>query len=184
MAFFRLCFLAFPFGFCSSQRRGEFESTSILHEGLKEVANEYEFAVIDCPPSLSMAAWNCLKAAPNVIIPSETSIKSVLAMQGLLQAINLINARNKNVQILGVLPCKVKRNTIHDRECLEVLRSDCPVHIFDSMIHETVKLREALGVCEPIDRYAATSKAAEEYAAFTDELLNRMQGERYESEAA
>lgn len=143
-----------------------------LNTLLSDFENDYDYILIDCPPSLSILAVNALFASDMVIIPM---LMEVLSLQGLDQIIQTIekinNTYKKSIKILGVLPVMVdKRRKLSD-EVKEYILDNYDLRIFESMIRNNVKASEAPSFGHSVVVYSPSSNSAKDYIAFANEIL-------------
>jgi chromosome partitioning protein len=99
-------------------------TSTLLRDRLEAIRQEYDFILIDCPPSLNILTSNALTAADLVLIPVKTDILSILGISILLEDIEGVMARdNHGLRIWGVLPTIYNRNLNNDKEAMQALRA-------------------------------------------------------------
>ncbi len=145
----------------------------ILRDALQEL-QEYQFIIIDCPPSLSIFTINALVSATHVIIPAQAEKFSIDGMTGLKNTINSIKRRiNPDLKIAGALITQIRPRTILTRTILPVISQFFPV--FKTSISQGVVIGESHLAKKSILDYAPDSTQAKEYISFTEELLNELE---------
>jgi chromosome partitioning protein len=145
----------------------------ILRDVLEGRVDEYDYALIDCPPNLGLLTVNGLVAANNVIIPVQTQYYAMKGLNNLVKVINMIRMKlNRDLKILGLLPTFFDGRTNLARDMLDELRVVGDHHVFGSIIRTTVKLGEAPLVGKPITTYAGTSEAAKTYRNLAREVID------------
>jgi len=145
-----------------------------LREALRGWANDnYDYVLIDCPPTLGLLTINGLVAAEGVIIPVQTQYYALKGFQALVNVIEQIRNKglNSNLRILGLLPTFFDGRTLLGRDMLQEMRELGDHHIFDSMIKQTVRLGEAPLVGRPVTVYATNSDAARSYRGLAREVI-------------
>jgi len=145
----------------------------ILRDAIQDL-KEYQFIVIDCPPSLSIFTINALVAATHVVIPAQAEKFSIDGMTGLKNTINSIKRRiNPDLKIAGALITQIRPRTILTRTILPVISQFFPV--FKTSISQGVVIGESHLAKKSILDYAPDSNQAQEYWNFTEELLNELE---------
>ncbi len=145
-----------------------------LREALQGWAHEnYDYVLVDCPPTLGLLTINALVASDGVIIPVQTQYYALKGFQALVNVIDQIRNRglNTDLRILGLLPTFFDARTLLARDMLEELRSMGDHHIFQNMVKQTVRLGEAPLVGRPITAYATNSDAARAYRGLAREVI-------------
>ncbi len=144
-----------------------------LREALDNwVDQHYDFALIDCPPTLGLLTINALVAARSVIIPVQTQYYALKGLTALVKVINTIRAKlNRDLRVLGLLPTFYDGRTILGREMLDELRELGDHHVFNTIVRNTVKLGEAPLTGRPITSYASSSDAARTYRELAREVI-------------
>ena len=135
--------------------------------------DQYEYVIIDCPPTLGLLTINALVAAQGVIIPVQTQYYALKGFTALVNVINQIRTKglNPELRILGLLPTFFDKRTLLGRDMLQELRDLGDHHIFDNMIKQTVRLGEAPLVGRPVTAYATNSEAARTYRGLAREVI-------------
>lgn len=145
----------------------------IIRDSLQDVG-EYEFVVMDCPPSLSLFTINALVAATHVVVPAQAEKFSIDGMSGLQTTINSIKKRiNPDLSIAGALITQIKPKTVLTKTILPVVSQFFTV--FKSTISVGVNVGESHLARKSIFDYSPDSKQAKEYMAFIEELLNELE---------
>jgi chromosome partitioning protein len=150
-----------------------FDRERVLKAILGPLKRSYDYILIDCPPSLGILTINALTAATEVIIPMETDY---LAMRGtgilMNKTIKKVKMKlNPKLKIVGILPTMHNSRTIHAREVLAKLREHFTTLVFDTVIKESVILKEASVGSFSILEYAGKSEAAESYRNLSKEVI-------------
>lgn len=145
---------------------------SRLSEALSKVRDDYDFAVIDCPPTLGVLTQNALIASDAVILAIETSF---LALHGVGRMLGLVKeVRKKHPIRVFALATMFDRRTNFAHEVLDNMKEYFTDMMFDTVIRQNVRLKEAASSGEPIINYDSRSYGAEDYTALTNELLSRI----------
>jgi chromosome partitioning protein len=135
--------------------------------------DNYDYIIIDCPPTLGLLTLNALVAAQGVIIPVQTQYYALKGFTALVNVITQIRTKglNPELRILGLLPTFFDGRTILARDMLQELRDLGDHHIFQNMIKQTVRLGEAPLVGRPVTAYATNSDAARTYRGLAREVI-------------
>jgi chromosome partitioning protein len=149
----------------------------VLSEQLNTVKDEYDICVIDCAPSLGLLTLNALVASTDVVVPVQVHYYAMEGLKQLMQTINIIRERFHpcEVKILGLLLTFVETRTTLSRQIQQQMREFFGDLVFNAVIHRAVKLAEAPSAGESVITYAPESKAADEYNALAEEILNARQ---------
>ncbi|MCK4952105.1 MAG: AAA family ATPase [Gammaproteobacteria bacterium] len=148
------------------------ERDRLLGMLLEQVENDYDYVIIDCPPSLGLLSINALLAADQVIMPVEMSLFSLDGIHRLRETIDMISAQYDLNIPFTLLPTMVDLRTRLTREFLEHIENNYkPEEISDIHIHHTVRLKEAVCNGTPIIDYAPNSIAANDYDQLADEVI-------------
>ena len=146
---------------------------SRLRSALRPHLNKYDFALIDCPPSLGILTVNALAACQEVLIPMTCEYFSMLGVSLLLQTIEEMREEiNPELRVLGILPTRFNR-TVHAREVLARTRAELgdTLRIFDP-IPESTRVKEASALGETIYQHAPESPVAEAYEKLVKEVIS------------
>jgi len=144
-----------------------------LSEAVDEWAqSQYDYILIDCPPTLGLLTINGLVAANGVIIPVQTQYYALKGLAALAKVIATIRSKlNKNLRVMGLLPTFYDSRTVLGREMLEEMREHGDNHVFDTIIRNAVKLGEAPLTGRPITEYASNSDAANNFRELAKEVM-------------
>jgi chromosome partitioning protein len=144
-----------------------------LKNALKEVREEFDFLIIDCPPSLGLITVNSLTASDSVLVPLQCEYYPMEGLSQLLKTIKLIkNSLNPWLKIEGILLTMFdKRNNISHQVTEEVRKHFGPM-VFNTIIPRNVRLSECPSFGKPIILYDADSRGAESYLDLAKEVLS------------
>jgi chromosome partitioning protein len=144
-----------------------------LEKALKPVARDYDYILIDTPPSLGLLTINALTASEGVIVPVQCEYLSLRGLLQLERTLDMIRENlNPRVRILGILPTLLDKRTIHGREAVEVLRENFGTLVFDTTVTKTIRFAEAPVRGMSVIKYDPKGKAAEAYRSLAREVLN------------
>lgn len=144
----------------------------LLKEKLTEVRNEYDFVIIDCPPSLGLLNTNALTAADSVIIPVQCEYYALEGLTQLLSTIRLVQRLfNPSLVIEGVLLTMFDARTKLSVEVQQEVRKYFKERVYRSYIPRNVKLSEAPSRGQSIFEYDTRSEGAKAYASLAKEVI-------------
>jgi chromosome partitioning protein len=146
----------------------------ILKNHLHKLDVKWDYCLIDTPPALGLLSLNALSASHSVLIPVETRI---MALQGLMQLTKTIQAvrerLNQNLEILGVLPCRVDKRTRLSQDVMQELKKRLGDKLLPVHIRESVKIAKSPSFCEPITIYDSKGAGAEDFRALAKLIMTR-----------
>ena len=145
----------------------------IFKDILKSIEDDYDYIIIDCPPSLGLITLNALTASKSVIIPIQCEY---FALEGLGKLLNTIKGvqqvHNKNLEIEGILLTMFDSRLRLSKQVKEDVKKHFGSMVFQSVIPRNVSLGEAPSYGESIIEYNATSKGSKSYIKFAQEIIN------------
>jgi chromosome partitioning protein len=145
-----------------------------LGKALALVDSQYQYIVIDCPPSLGLLTLNCLVAAQGVLIPVQAEYLAMEGMSRLLDTMNLVRkGLNMALAVEGVLITMYSSRLSLAQQVAEEVRSYFKEQVFDTVVPRSVRLAEAPSFGKTIFGYDAHSAGAQAYLALADEVLAR-----------
>lgn len=163
--------------FNKEKQQEDFHKNIQLKNKLDEIREEYDYIIIDCPPSLALLTTNALTASDSVIIPVQCEF---YALEGIMQLINTIIIAQKNLNpkldIEGVLLTMLDSRTNLGLEVVEDIRSYFKERVYDTIIPRLISLAEAPSYGKPIMDYNPNSRGSEAYIALAKEVIDRNVG--------
>lgn len=157
-----------------SNREPGFVKTSQLKRHIQKIKDNYDYVIIDCPPSLGVLTVNALAASDSVIIPVQCEF---FALEGVMQLMNTIMMAKKKVnpslEIEGVLLTMLYSRTNLGLEVVENIRGFFKERVYDTIIPRLVRLSEAPSHGKPIAAYDPTSKGTLAYLNLAKEVILR-----------
>ncbi len=144
-----------------------------LQKALEAVQGDYDFMLVDTPPSLGLLTINALTAATKVIVPVQCEY---LSMRGLIQLQNTLamirENLNPDVDIEGIVPTLVDTRTLHAKEAIELLEENFGDRVFASRIRKTIRFAEAPVKGMSVLKYDPDGLAAHSYRQLAKEVLS------------
>ncbi len=145
----------------------------LLKEAL-EGLDEYDFILIDCPPSLGVLTLNALTFAREIFIPLQVQFLPFHGMYNLFEAVQTVKKRlNKDIDVTGIIGTMYNASKSINREVIEETQKRLPGKLFETLIRENVSLQEAPSWGKTIFEYKPDSNGAVDYGNLTDEILVR-----------
>lgn len=146
----------------------------ILKDALAQVKEEYDFIIIDCPPSLNMLTVNALSASDSVLVPIQCEYYALEGLSQLMHTINLVKTRlNSNLEIEGIVFTMFDSRTNLSLQVVENVKDNLNQRIYKTIIPRNVRLAEAPSHGLPINLYDPRSTGAEAYKNLAIEVINR-----------
>ena len=146
-----------------------------LKTALAEVANDYDFVLIDCPPSLSMLTLNGLCSAHGVIVPMQCEYFALEGLTDLVNTIKQVHANlNRDLQIIGLLRVMFDPRITLQMQVSDQLKSHFGDKVFDSVIPRNVRLAEAPSYGLPGVVFDPNAKGSQAFLAFAGEMVQRI----------
>ena len=137
------------------------------------VRPEYDFIIIDCPPSLSMLTVNAMTAADTVIVPIQCEFYALEGLTQLIYTIDLIKKQlNKHLQIEGVVFTMYDSRNNLSQEVVDNVKNNLDQLIYNTVVPRNVRLAEAPSYGLPINIYDSRSTGAEAYRKLAEEVMN------------
>ena len=148
-----------------------------LRDALAEVAHDYDYIFIDCPPSLGFLTLNGLAAAHAVLIPIQCEF---YALEGVAQLMNTIGLVQESVNpalgVQGVVMTMYDGRTRIAAQVVDEVKNVFGAALYETLIPRNVRLSEAPSFGQPITSYDITSRGAESYIALAREVMKREEG--------
>jgi chromosome partitioning protein len=146
-----------------------------LRAALSLVADDYDFVLIDCPPSLSLLTLNGLCGAHGVIVPMQCEYFALEGLSDLVNTIKQVHANlNRELQVIGILRVMFDPRITLQSQVSEQLKAHFGDKVFDTVIPRNVRLAEAPSYGEPGVVFDPSSKGAVAFLAFARELVERV----------
>jgi chromosome partitioning protein len=147
---------------------------STLKSLLSEVMDDYDFVLIDCPPSLGLLTVNALVASDAVVIPVQSEYFALEGLNQLLNTITLVKRKiNPSLDILGIIITLYDSRTNLAKDVARELVNSFGDKVLNTVIPRNVRLSEAPSHGEPVTTFAPESQGGKSYASLTKELLNK-----------
>ena len=144
----------------------------LLQKALAAVADDYDFILIDCPPSLELLPLNALCAADTVLVPVQGEYFALEGLSDLMSTVRIVRrSLNPKLELEGVLLTMFDGRTNLALQVAEEVKRYFPGKVYATVIPRNVRLSEAPSHGKPIDHYDRMSRGAEAYAAFASEFL-------------
>ena len=146
-----------------------------LQKALKEIHNEYDIIIIDCPPSLGLLTLNALTASNSLLIPIQCEYYALEGLGQLLNTVRLVQRHlNTSLEIVGIIMTMYDGRLNLSKQVVSEVDSFFKDKLFKTFIHRNVRLSEAPSFGKPVLLYDANSTGAQNYMSLTEEILQRV----------
>lgn len=146
----------------------------ILKTELDQVKDEYDYIIIDCPPSLNLITINALTAADTVLVPIQCEYFALEGLEQLLHTVNLVKkGLNRDLEIEGIVFTMYDARTNLSLQVVEEVNRTLGKGVYRAIIPRNVRLGEAPSHGLPINLYDPKSKGAESYAILAEEVMEK-----------
>ena len=146
----------------------------ILRNAIDQVKDQYDFVIIDCPPSLSMLTINAMTTADSVIVPIQCEYYALEGLSQLIHTVELVKDRlNSKLEIEGVVFTMYDARTNLSLQVVENVKDNLQQNIYKTIILRNIRLAEAPSYGLPINKYDPKSTGAESYMRLADEVIER-----------
>ena len=144
----------------------------ILRNAIDQVKDQYDFVIIDCPPSLSMLTINAMTTADSVIVPIQCEYYALEGLSQLIHTVELVKDRlNSKLEIEGVVFTMYDARTNLSLQVVENVKDNLQQNIYKTIIPRNIRLAEAPSYGLPINKYDPKSTGAESYMRWADEVI-------------
>lgn len=151
----------------------------ILSKKIEEIKDNYDFIIIDCPPSLNSLTINSMTTADSVLVPIQCEYYALEGLSQLIHTINLVRDRlNPKLEINGVVFTMYDGRTNLSLQVIENVRENLNQKIYNTIIPRSVRLAEAPSYGLPINIYDSKSTGAKAYRALADEIIKGEKSEK------
>jgi len=153
------------------QMAGIADRETCLKTVLDEVQNEYDFAVVDCPPAVSLLTFNALRAATDVLVPVETGYFALHGLSKQLETLGILCKRCQQHVSVRVLASMYDIRTKMAREILAELRAHFGDRMFKTVVNFNTRIKEASSFGQPINEYDPASKGQQDFRMLAQEVV-------------
>ena len=150
------------------------EKEYILKRAVEKVKDQYDFVIIDCPPSLNMLTINAMTTADTVLVPIQCEYYALEGLSQLIHTIDLVKERlNPDLEMEGVVFTMYDARTNLSLQVVENVKSNLHQTIYKTIIPRNIRLAEAPSHGLPINVYDSKSTGAESYRLLAEEVIHR-----------
>ncbi len=153
-----------------------------LTDIIAKIKDQYDYILMDCPPSLGFLTVNALRACDEVFIPVETSRFSMQGVEHLLDIINLIRERLSHPVAYRILVTMFDSRLRHSFSMLSQIREKFSDVLFDTIVHTNVKLKESVVMGQTVVAYDKYCRGAKDYFTLAKEIISKQQSTQEEPE--
>jgi chromosome partitioning protein len=152
----------------------QFSRENRLRKALESIQDEYDFVLLDCPPSLGLLTVNALTAADELIVPIQCEYYALEGLGQLLKNVRLVQQNvNPGLRLSGIVMTMFDARTKLADQVIDEVRAYFGSRVYDTVIPRTVRLSEAPGFGKPISLYDPSSKGAMAYRWLAEEVVAR-----------
>lgn len=146
----------------------------ILRDEVAKIRENYDYVIIDCPPSLNMLTINAMTTADSVLVPIQCEYYALEGLSQLIHTIELVQERlNENLKMEGVVFTMYDARTNLSLQVVENVKDNLEQTIYKTIIPRNIRLAEAPSYGMPINLYDPKSTGAESYMLLADEVIHK-----------
>ena len=146
----------------------------IIRNAVQPIKDDYDYIIIDCPPSLSMLTINAMTTADSVLVPIQCEYYALEGLSQLIHTVELVKDRlNSKLEIEGVVFTMYDARTNLSLQVVENVKDNLQQNIYKTIIPRNIRLAEAPSYGLPINKYDPKSTGAESYMRLADEVIER-----------
>lgn len=146
-----------------------------LKDALEKIKDDYDYVIIDCPPSLGMLTINAFVASDGIVVPMQAEFYAVEGLSQLISTTKRVKKLyNEELNITGILITMYNKRLLLSMQVMDELQKYYPDKLFSTCISRNVKLSEAPGFGKPAYYHDKHSKGANEYLDIARELISRI----------
>ncbi len=145
----------------------------ILKNEIDWVKDNYDFVIIDCPPSLNLLTVNAMTTADSVLVPIQCEYYALEGLSQLIHTVNLVKERlNPELDMDGVVFTMYDSRTNLSNQVVDNVKSNLKQKVYNTLIPRNIRLAEAPSYGQPINVYDPKSAGSESYMALAEEVIN------------
>ena len=146
----------------------------IVRNSIQKIRDNYDFVIIDCPPSLSMLTINAMTTADSVLVPIQCEYYALEGLSQLIHTVELVKDRlNPDLEIEGVVFTMYDARTNLSLQVVENVKDNLQQNIYKTIIPRNIRLAEAPSYGMPINQYDPKSAGSESYMRLADEVISK-----------
>ena len=146
-----------------------------LKDAFKTISDDYDYIIIDCPPSLGVLTVNAFVASDGILVPMQAEFYAVEGLSQLIATTKRVKKLyNEDLNIIGILITMYNKRLLLSMQVMDELQKYYPDKLFNTTISRNVKLSEAPGFGKPVYYHDKHSKGANEYLEVAKELITRI----------
>lgn len=152
---------------------------TVLKEYLGDILKQYDYVLVDCPPSLGLLTLNVLTLVNELFIPVQTEFFALQGVSKLLDTFEVVRKRlNNRLEITGIVLCMYTSRTRLCQEVVEKIKEHFGSKVFNTVVRKNVKLSESPSHGKPVITYAPDSYGAEDYMSLAKEVIIQVIGDK------
>ena len=145
-----------------------------MADSISSFKDNYDYIIIDCPPSLNLLTINAMTTADSILVPIQCEYYALEGLSQLIHTVNLVKERlNPDLDMEGVVFTMYDSRTNLSMQVVENVKSHLTQKVFETVIPRNIRLAEAPSYGMPINKYDSKSAGAEAYMSLADEIVNR-----------
>ena len=146
----------------------------VLHNEIEKIKDNYDFIIIDCPPSLNMLTVNAMTTASTVLVPIQCEYYALEGLNQVLKTVELVKRKlNPQLELEGVVFTMYDARTNLSLQVVENVKENLDKNIYKTIIPRNVRLAEAPSYGMPINMYDSRSAGAEAYRYLAEEVIEK-----------